>query len=114
MNRSRTSTRIVSGILGAVILAIGIFLQSEFPNQPVIVQVTVWTLLLFAIMVWANFNGIRKRWFWISCVIAIAIHAAVVGTFWDSLPFSSLGIVVFFVLPESIVLQLVFIAVSRS
>ena len=101
-------------MLGAIILALGIFLQSEFPDRRVMVQITVWSLLVLSIMAWANSEGIREQWFWVALCIAVTVHAAVVGSFRSSLPFKSLGVVIFFVVPEIIVLQSVFRAVSRS
>jgi len=114
MNASTTRKRLVSATLGAIIVAIGIFLQSEFPDRPMMVQIIVWSLLVFAIMIWGNSKDTRERWFWIAFCIAVCIHIAVVGTFWNSLPFKSLGVVILFAIPETIVLQGIFRAVSRS
>lgn len=106
--------RVVSGLLGGVIVAIGIFLKDQFPDREAAIQVTIWSLLVFTMIVRINWKDVRERWFWVALCISFGIHALCVWALRNSLPFNSFGVAILMGILEAILLQGVFRVVSRS
>lgn len=108
------SIRLKSGITGGVLVVFGIVLQSLFPESPTIVQVTLLTMLVFAVVSLANYKNHRQHWFWKSMLCVLLIHIVVLLNLRPHFPFPTLGTAILISLPEAILLQGVVILASRT
>src|SRR5581483_2971078 len=111
---SVVSRRSMSGVTGLVLVALGILLQIVFPEHPAVVQVTLLTILVSAMIALGNYRQHREKWFWKAMLYAVLIHGVVLLNLRARLPFSGLGPVILISVPEAILLQGVIILASRS
>jgi hypothetical protein len=111
--RRRASRRVISGLAGLLMLAVGIYLEQAFPGHPVAVQVGFWTMFVFAMVGLINYRQHRENWFWTAMLGVVLVHAIVVATSRTRLPFYDLGVVILISGAEAVLLQAVVIAISR-
>ena len=98
--------------LGIAVFAIA--LLNFLPTHETAVQVTVWSLTVLAIVVGPYYLYLREGWFWRSLAIVAMIHIAIVVGFKNSLPFSTLGVVILMSVAEGIALGLLFGTLSKG
>jgi len=109
---SGTRAKLFSGALGLILLIIAVVLENNFPNNEKTAQIIVWTLIAVSLPVMANYNHIRRLWFWKSILVGTIVHGVIVISFLPSMPFSSMGIVMLFAFPETILWMIVFLKFS--
>lgn len=106
---SGTNAKLLSAALGCVLLVIAIFLENNFPKDAKVAQIVVWTLIAVSVPVLANYTYIRRLWFWKSILMGSIVHSVIVISFLPSMPFSSMGIVMLFAFPETILWMVIFL-----
>ncbi|MGA7459192.1 MAG: hypothetical protein WBW69_03160 [Candidatus Korobacteraceae bacterium] len=109
----RITKRVIGGLGGLAIAIAGIWLGNAFPDHPMAVQVTVWTVLIVAMMASINYRQRRERWFWWAMLAASLAHVLFVITLRRQLPFSDLGVAILIGFPEAILLQALVVAIAR-
>jgi len=77
--RQRASRRVISGLAGLLMLAVGICLEQAFPGHPVAVQVSFWTMFVFVMIALINYRQHRENWFWTAMLGVVLAHAIVVA-----------------------------------
>ena len=87
---------------------LGVLLHVAFPTHEFAVQLTVWTMIVAAVVIGENYQHYGESWFWKACAAILAVHAVIVATFLHSLPFPSLGIAILMSFPEAVLCLLVF------
>jgi hypothetical protein len=98
------STRIISGVVGAVAISVTIYLEGH--GQPVAGQCFVWTVIAMAapvgvaVVTGGNF---LKAWFWVSLLATASIHAVLLWSVWDKMPLPNASVAIIFGLIEAII-----------
>lgn len=111
MNLKRNFLGVAAG-LGIAVFAIT--LLNSLPTHETAVQVTVWSLTVLAIVVGPYYRYLREAWFWRSFAIVAMIHIAIVVSFKNSLPFSTLGVAILMSTAEGIALGLLIGTLSKG
>jgi len=110
---SKTETRLLSGAVGGLLVVFAIIFEDKFRIHKKVVQIIVWSLFEIAILGLGNYKHVRTRWFWQGVFLAALVHVVIVISFLRSMPFPNIGIVILLVFPEALLLQIIFIRLSR-
>lgn len=100
--------------VGLGISALGILLLNHFPAHEVAVQVSVWSIIVVAIVIGPHYPHFRERWFWKAWLLVAVLHVVIIASFLRSLPFSSLGVAILMSFPEAVVFLFVFRVMADS
>lgn len=100
----------IGALLGVVCVAFAILLG----ERGLVVQVTVWSLIVGAIVLCENYQHFRERWFWRAWLLALAVHSAVLAIFWHDLPFPDLGVAILMSFAEAVLLLILFRAMASA
>jgi len=114
LRRTKTKTRVLAGVIGGGIAALGIFFRGQFPNSDRAVQITVWTMLVVLFVVGPNFQHIRQKWFLKASLLGGFTHFFLVFSMLGTLPFSSMGMPLIISIPEAVFILLMFREMSRN
>lgn len=110
----KTKTRIVAGVIGGAIAAMGLFAFDHFPGREREIQLVVWTMFVLLIVIGPNREHFRQRWFWKACLLGGLSHVLIVFSLKGALPFSSIGVAILISIPEAVLLLYMFGVISRE